>query len=118
MITIHFSRDSVCAADDVDSHEQTFTVPAPADTRTFASDILRQAQLPLIQGGKATWCLAARVPFAVAAQQWSGPQPLFRAHISQCVPAGATTVSVHASYLAQQDPDLVVHVLNRVTLPG
>jgi hypothetical protein len=117
MLQIHFSRDSVCAGDDIDPHDASFAVPTPKDVEDLATSILRRVALPRIAGGQATWCLSSRVPFAVVAQQWSVPKSLWFPSLGNLIPKGINQLKVHASYFVQQDPDEVFRILARLTLP-
>ena len=112
----YFTRDSVHAGDDGDApHGRQIDVPDRVDVPALVQLIWRAAQLPSISGGKATWGLSSIVPLAVIAQEWpesrmlqSIPPKLMELDVSDGV------IRLHFSYFAQQDPDVVYQVLQRL----
>lgn len=109
------TRDSVCAGDDVESHEQLVATP-PADTlEGVLAAVLRTYVLPSIQGGHATWGAMSGRPIAVVAQQWAAPRlvswrPLQLTEGNQ----RNGVLHLHFTYFAQLDPALVLEVLRRL----
>ena len=73
-------RDSVCAGDDIESHDRPFTVPLYASVPELIRLATNACRLPSISGGKATWIVEAGgyggKPIAVIAQQWEEPRLL------------------------------------------
>ena len=115
---VYVSRDSVAAGDDLTPpHSKKFTVADGSQTQEVIAAVIKAYRLPTISGGKATWCLSSSVPLAVVAQQW-------RLHkIVDAVPPlidkldlRIGTVCFHFSYLLQIDPDVVMSVLQNLTL--
>lgn len=114
----YFTRDSVAAGDDGDApHAVEIAVPDGMTVEQLVRTICQAAKLPSITGGKATWCLASRVPLAVIAQQWPAPRMigLMPPKLSD-LDADAKSIRLHFSYFAQQDPDTVFEVLRRLRL--
>lgn len=114
----YVTRDSVCAGDDTDaSHARTLLLPADVTVERLVYEVLQAAPLPSIAGGRATWCVASRVPIAVVAQEWLVPK-----FVRMIPPAwkeldlAGDTVRLHWSYLAQQDPNAAYEVLRRLQL--
>jgi hypothetical protein len=82
-------RDSVCAGDDIESHDRPFTVPLYASMPELIRLATNACGLPSISGDKATWIVKAGgkdgTPIAVVAQQWEEPRLLL---------PGTTTVQI------------------------
>ncbi|HPA70821.1 MAG TPA: hypothetical protein PKY31_01040 [Spirochaetota bacterium] len=111
---ITVTRDSVCAADDVDApHVKTVSIGDDWSIEEILSRII-PSYLPLISGGKATWSVAADNPIAVMAQEWGKPRllclPEYPFHDT---PGFVKITSLHFNYHAQDDPDTVFRVLRR-----
>ncbi len=108
------TRDSVCAADDIDApHTKIFTLPNDAT----ADELAREAQrrLPLIVGGDATWSLVNGIPVAVMAQQWREPEILPRRAFDLAPRRPQDdAVTIHLNYHAQLDPEVVLKVLKEL----
>ena len=114
----YFTRDSVAAGDDADApHAREIDLPANMTVAEIISHVCRNAKLAQISGGKATWALSSNVPLAVVAQQWAEPKPIALQwrKLNELDVAG-NTVRLHFSYFAQQEPDVVYAVLQRLTL--
>jgi hypothetical protein len=77
-INIRVTRDSVCAADDVNApHEKTISLPSFLDPIDFIRELLVLYSLPQISGGSATWtCHLNGRKIAVFAQQWPSPKAI------------------------------------------
>ena len=73
-------RDSVCAGDDIESHDRPFTAPPHASVPELICLATHACRLPSISGDKATWIVEAGgyggKPIAVIAQQWEEPRLL------------------------------------------
>lgn len=114
---ILLTRDSVCAADDVDApHSLTLSVADGCTVPEILEDIRRARYLPSISGGKASWVACSRVPMGVLAEQWKTSNPLFMAQPVQELDWREGNLIIHISYLAQIDPDMVVSVVGRLKL--
>lgn len=77
-INIRVTRDSVCAADDVDApHDQTISLPSFVNPTDFIRELLVHYSLPQIANGSATWtCHLNKNKIAVVAQQWISPKAI------------------------------------------
>lgn len=117
-MTATFTRDSVCAGDDGDApHSQRLACPPGCTADQLVRHVMTAARLPSIIGGAATWCLSSRKPVAVLAQQWAEPRVLGLMPLKFAdLDADETTVRLHFSYFAQQDPQVVFDVLGRLRL--
>ena len=62
---IYLNRDSVCAADDIDSHEKIIIVDDSMPPDEIIKTIKELNYLPEIWGGYATWTLSSKIPIAV-----------------------------------------------------
>lgn len=81
--------------------------------------ILERSRLPVIHGGAATWALSSRFPIAVSAQQWTHPRVLHNLSADdKMVDWSGNELRLHWSYFMQLDPDVVLEVLERLTLPA
>lgn len=105
-LSLRVSRCSVCAGDDIDSHDIVLAV-APEETLGSVVARLRTARyLPSIAGDQATWIIqAGGKALAVVAQAWRQPRFLGEAE-GQAVAALAED-GVHFRYWCQVDPDRV-----------
>jgi hypothetical protein len=101
MPLVTVTRDSVCAADDVDApHRQVISVPENRDAVAFLLSILVRYPLPSIHGRKATWeCSVDGRRIGVVAQQWARPV----VHVKQV--ELERSASLHFIYHAQQEPE-------------
>ena len=116
---IYISRDSVCAADDIDSHIRRGTIDDGADLDAIVEKCLQLNPLPQIVGGRATWVLASGVPIAVIAQQWSAPKFFLSATTERNeFDIRDNTLRLRLAYFAQRDPDEVFADLSRPRLSG
>ncbi len=114
---VYLTRDSVCAADDVDApHAITFIVPEGMSVGNLMK-IVQASHLPKIQGGKATWSVTSGIPVAVIAQQWSEPKllPPFELGIVDLDTVDGVT-NLHVNYHAQLEPETVEEVLRELTM--
>lgn len=108
-------RDSVCAGDDCDSHERTFSAPLQASIPELIQLANSACRLASVAGGSATWIVEAGgcggTPIAVVAQQWDQPrllvqgdetvESLFKEHKSK----------LFFKYWCQADPEAVFNAL-------
>ncbi|MEM7227892.1 MAG: hypothetical protein AAF432_03670 [Planctomycetota bacterium] len=110
------TRDSVCAADDMDApHKQRCVIPDACSWEDLTLRLLQDAALPRIAGGTATWTLASNIPIAVAAQQWEQPRLLRLSDTDwDRLATTGNPIRFHWSYCAQLDPDVVFEALDRV----
>jgi hypothetical protein len=114
----YLTRDSVAAGDDADApHAREIDVPDDVTVTELVQLVWRDARLPSISGGQATWALSSIVPLAVGAQQWGAPRILssFPPKLAELDVKGGT-VRLHFSYFAQRDPEAVFEVLRRLRL--
>jgi len=114
---VRIDRDSVCAGDDVDTHDRVLSGPDSETLEGLVTNVVHAYALPLIAGGRATWCLASRRPIAVVAQEWRSPRmlPWQTRPVSDCKIVDGV-VWLHFTYLAQIDPDVAFEVLRRLHL--
>lgn len=64
----YITRDSVCAADDIDVlHVLHLQVPEAWTWESLVRHVWQNSELPGIAGGKATWALSSNIPLAVVA---------------------------------------------------
>lgn len=115
-LTLHLTRDSVAAADDVDApHELALLVPDDTTTAAMVAAILDADYLPRIASGKATWSVFSERTLAVIAQQWPEPRMVDdRPHPPELLQTDGNGYSFHLKYHAQQDPETVLAVLRKV----
>ncbi|RYE19542.1 MAG: hypothetical protein EOP45_12505, partial [Sphingobacteriaceae bacterium] len=70
--------------------------------------------LPKIAGGKATWSLATNQPIAIVAQEWNEPKLIvFPEYPFQNSPGFYSIERLHFNYHAQENPEIVLRVLQR-----
>ena len=114
----YITRDSVCAADDVDApNARELTIPDGLAVDELVRQVIRLADLPHIAGGNATWCVSSIAPLAVIAQQWPEPRLLnFIAPERSRLDFAEGVFRSHFSYFAQQDPEVVFEVLRRLQI--
>jgi hypothetical protein len=114
---VNLTRESVCAADDVDApHATTLMLPDETTVADLAR-IIQNTYLPKICGGKATWSMVSSIPVAVLAQQWSEPKSLLPLNLRVAkLNAADGTAAIHVNYHAQRDPEAVLEVLRELKL--
>lgn len=116
MLTLHLTRDSVCAGDDTDApHELHLKVAKASSALDVVKEVLRQGYLPSISGGRASWVVSSREPFAVCAQEWAEPKTWGMPKPIDWLARAGNELRLHFSYLAQIIPDNVLEVLSRCT---
>lgn len=107
---LHITRDSVCAADDVDpgANSRQWSVDDDLTVESIVAKVWCSADLPQIAGGEATWCISSNQPLAIVAQQWDSPK------LVQAVGPAVDELDIrddgvwfHVSYFAQQNPEIV-----------
>jgi hypothetical protein len=115
---IYATRDSVAAGDDCDApHTRLYSASDDWTWETLVELALREARLPLIHGGLATWGLSSNFPFAVAAQQWRKPRLLFLMDSDRKrLDWNEGELRLHWSYFGQLNPNLVFDVLRDLRL--
>ena len=115
---VYVTRDSVAAGDDGDApHAMELQIAEPVSLESAVAAILSARYLPSISGGFATWSVASGIPLAVVAQQWPAPRWLFltQSHLAALDrPEGV--LHLQFNYHAQQDPELVLQVLEHLQL--
>jgi len=115
---VYFTRDSVCAADDVHApHQKQIVIEDGANVQAILTHIYRSGYLPLISGGKATWSVASRIPLAVIAQERAMLKMLSQFEVSMNgLDTQEDLIRIHFSYHAQEDPDVVYNILRELRL--
>ena len=108
-IHIILDRDSVCAGDDVYSHNAEFDMDSGATITDLLKKVRKIGFLALIQGGKATWVISdTRTEIAIIAQQWSSPKFLIDENTEICdLNMDGDAVKFYFKYYTQQDPEIV-----------
>lgn len=114
--TLHLTRDSVAAGDDLDApHASTLLVPDDQTTEALIAAIHASGYLPRIAGGAATWSVVSDRPLAVIAQQWPEPRMVTGLpHPPEQLRREGGGYRFHVNYLVQQDPVTVLEVLRRL----
>jgi hypothetical protein len=116
---IRITRDSVCAGDDVDpdANSRKLVVRGELTIEQLVTEVVNAADLPRIEGGRATWCISSNVPLAVVAQQWARPELVnfIQPKIAE-VDVSNADIWVHISYFAQEDPEVVCKILRTLKL--
>ena len=116
---IHITRDSVCAADDINPHVGKGSIADDADRDAIVEKSLQLNPLPQIIGGCASWVLSSGVPIAVIAQQWSAPKYFLSATAERKdFDIRDNTLRLRLAYFAQRDPNEVFADLSRPRLAG
>ncbi len=115
-ITLHLTRDSVAAGDDLDApHELALLVTDDTTTEAMVQAILEANYLPRVAGDRATWTVVSDRPLAVIAQQWTEPRTLTAlSHPPEQLRREAGGYRFHVNYHVQQDPETVLEVLRRL----
>jgi hypothetical protein len=112
------TRDSICAADDLESpHSLSISIADRPTLQQIVWTIRRSDYLPSISGGKASWVACSNVPIGVIAEQWQDPRTIWM------ISPGMEELDwvdgdlrVHISYLDQVDPELVMKVVEKLRL--
>ena len=112
-MTIHLTRDSVAASDDLTSFR--FIVPDSTTLPEVLQLVIAQGYLASIAGGKATWVAQLhQTPVAVLAQQWQ--QPVLLSNQLPPLRAGTEVIQLHFRYYTQQNPEEVLSSLRQQKL--
>jgi hypothetical protein len=115
---ILLTRDSVCAADDVDApHPFAISIEDGSSSMQILQAIRASDYLPNMGGGNASWVPSSILPIGVIAQQWQNPKANWRVLPDmQGLDWSDGDLRVHVSYLAQIDPESALSVVERLTL--
>jgi len=118
-VALHLTRDSVAAGDDMDApHELAVLVDDDATTEQMVAAIHAADYLPRISGGRATWSVASDRTLAVIAQQWPEPRMVSELpHPTGELERDGNGYRFHLNYHAQQDPETVLAMFQRVRKP-
>ena len=102
-LTIRVTRDSVCAADDVEApNEKYVEVHSFTEPEAFIQAVASAYGIPLIQGGRAAWVVLLNGDrIGVCAQEWNAPRASVRELQFQ------ESNHVFLRYHAQSDPNTV-----------
>jgi hypothetical protein len=117
-IRVTVDRDSVCAGDDVVSHEATFSVTSSCNLLELLSAAWATCPLASIAGGQATWLIDVSnsdACFGVMAQQWRQPKLLISAQTSAADLFMGKEPSLYFRYWCQSNPDAVFGALQAKT---
>jgi hypothetical protein len=107
------TRDNLAAGDDLDPpHGKLIKVPDRPNALEIFEEVLRPPYLPRISGGRATWVVSSREPFAVCAQEWPAPKPIKLKRPTEWLLRDGKALRLHFSYIAQVDPNVVVDALS------
>lgn len=101
---LKLSRESVCAGDDCESHDEVIDINEKQRLEQALTEISNGPYLARIAGGHASWlALAGRDGrmLAVVAQQWDQPKWL----VDSRWRLRKIGTSIHFRYYAQVDPD-------------
>lgn len=122
VIQITADRDSVCAGDDGDSHQATFSIAASSNLLEVLAAAWRVCPLAGIVGGKATWLLdvaSSENCIGVMAQQWHQPRLLIHPETSAIDLFKGKEPSLYFRYWCQSNPDAVFEsIQTNATLPA
>jgi len=118
MIRIYFDRDSVCMADDIESHAISFDVDEQISIDDFISILyVKQNAIARIGGGNATWILQLKTDsiykdIAVFTEQCDTARYFFNLFntIGEMV-IYFSSVDFYTKYLAQKDPEIVYNTM-------
>lgn len=77
--------------------------------------VIQEGYLPKISGGKATWVVSSREPFAVCAQEWTAPRAIGLPKEADWLLDDCGQFRLHFSYVAQIDPSVALDVLSHCT---
>lgn len=114
-LLITADRDSVCAGDDIESHDRPFTAPLYASVPELIRLATNACGLPGISGDKATWIVKAGgrdgKPIAVVAQQWEEPRLLVPGTTTVQRIFGEHKLILFFRYWCQANPDTVFNAL-------
>lgn len=115
-VRVRMTRDSVCAADDIDEHLDVLEMVGGQTWPAFIQSLWVRSNLPSIAGGKATWVLVSARPLTVVAQQWRTPRLLgVDAASDGALRTQDGVLCVHWDYETQKDPERVWEALLRET---
>ena len=119
-LTLHLTRDSVAAGDDMDApHELALLLADDVTSEAMVAAIREADYLPRIAGGKATWSVVSERTVAVLAQQWPGPRMVQDApYPTERLLRDGNGYSFLLKYDAQQDPETVLAVLRKIAPSG
>ena len=99
-LKVRVNRDSVCAADDIDSHEKDIEVRSFTEPEAFIQAVTSAYGMPMIEGGHAAWVVTLNGDkIGVHAQEWNTP----RATVSEL--RFLDSNEVFLQYHAQADPE-------------
>tara|TARA_B100001093_G_scaffold511843_1_gene580613 strand:+ start:959 stop:1333 length:375 start_codon:yes stop_codon:yes gene_type:complete len=118
---IRINRDSVCAGDDVISHNIEWNLKESMTLSEFLDIQNEIYPLARIAGGRATWILKGQDILAVLAQQWAKPK--FVANESTLIKENLNVSDkyrgeLHFHYWVQTDPIKVYEeIINTGDLP-
>ena len=108
-------RDSVCAGDDIESHDRPCTAPLYASVPELIRLARNACGFPSISGGKATWIVKAGgsdgKPIAVVAQQWKEPRLLVPGTTNVQSTFGEHKLILFFRYWCQANPNTVFNAL-------
>jgi hypothetical protein len=121
-MNILITRDSVSAGDDGNApHSRLLSIGDDCSVHQVLESI-REAGLPIIGGGNATWVAWSGKPLGVLAQQWRQSKPTWKMSYgtissrAQEFDWSDGALRVHLNYLTQMDPDMVFSVVQDLTL--
>ncbi len=117
---VSLTRDSVCAADDLDPpHEQVIIVADSAMIGDVLQKAIGSGYLPFISGGRATWSAETSMPLAVIAQEWTSLKLLAsNSPLAETADIGQEPVRIHFKYYAQEEPEFIFERLSRLKDAG
>ena len=108
-------RDSVCAADDSQSHEAPFTTNPKTTIAEFLRQAIHASPLAGIAGGQATWLIDTegygKGCIGVMAQQWSGPRLVLPDDTTVEQLFGNRQPTVFFRFWSQSSPEAVFQAL-------
>lgn len=121
MLNLLIDRDSVCMADDIDSHEKKIEISNKLKLSEFIGKIIDMRYLPYIAGGKATWVLKYQnKPLAVIGFTNYGPkvtQMKIKLFVNDINLTELSNVNIDKKlgfgYYAQEDYNIVYEKLKR-----
>jgi hypothetical protein len=113
-ILITVDRGSVCAGDDCESHEATFSIAASSTVLELLAASWRVCPLASISGGQATWLIdvdGSDNCIGVMAQQWNQPNLLISRETTVGDLFRAAKPRLYFRYWCQANPDAVFSAL-------
>lgn len=107
-IKVNIERDSVCAADDLQSHNKVNRFSIDEPIFNILSRIKNDYLPRNISGGKATWLIHINSsPIAIIAQEWDLPRIIIKSeNIIRSYLKDKNEVEIYCEYLAQKNPEL------------